>query len=83
VPLARFSGADVQLNGREVSEQEFAVWADDYFKRKAERVLYVQVSPDGKLNAEHVLTRIVRSYPDLHLRQVEFGFTCPKLTKRK
>jgi hypothetical protein len=79
VPVAVFTAATVKLNGRAVSEQALNVWANNYYKRKAERALWVQIPPDGNITAERALVQIVRVYPDLQLRQVEFGFTCPKL----
>jgi TonB family protein len=78
-PVARFSSSVIDLNGRTVTVQELQDWAANYYKRKAERVLWVQVAPDAMTNAERTMMTLLRVFPDLRVRQVEFGFTCPKL----
>ena len=81
VPLARFANSSLELKGRTVSEQELLDWATTYYRTKVERGLWIEVSTESKGNAEHALLPLLRLYPDLQLRQVQFGFTCPKLWK--
>jgi hypothetical protein len=81
VPLARFARSSLELNGRNISEQGLADWAERYYKTKAERGLWLEISPEANADAEHALLPLLRLYPDLQLRQVDFGFTCPKLQK--
>ncbi|MGA7460704.1 MAG: hypothetical protein WBW69_10785 [Candidatus Korobacteraceae bacterium] len=81
VPFARFANSSLELNGRTVSEQELRDWAAKYYRTKVERGLWVEVSPESEGNAEHALLPLLRLYPDLQLRRVQFGFTCPKLQK--
>jgi hypothetical protein len=83
VPLAVFDAGTVQLNGRAASERELSEWADEYYKARAERALWVQISPESAALAERALIPIVRVYPDLQLRRVQFGFTCPKVAKQE
>lgn len=79
VPLVRFSGSGARLNGRPVSDARLLEWATGYYATKAERALWVQISPEAASNAERALGAIVRKYPDLQLRQVDFNFSCPKV----
>lgn len=81
VPLVRFSGSAISLNGRSTSEQQLSSWAETYYQPKVERALWVEVSPDGMENADRALLPLLRRFPDLHLRQVAFGFACPKVGK--
>jgi hypothetical protein len=81
VPLARFAHSSLELNGRNVSEQGLLDWAEQYYTAKAERGLWVEISSESRANAEPALLPLLRLYPDLQLRQVDFGFTCPKLQK--
>lgn len=83
VPFAVFSAGTVHLNARAASEQELNAWANQYYKAKAERALWVQISPDSTALAKRALTPIIRAYPDLQLRRVQFGFACPKVAKQK
>jgi hypothetical protein len=80
VPLARFTDT-IELNGRLMSEQDLQHWANTYYRNKAERALWVEVDTAGQAKADHALLPLLRTYPNLHLRQVEFGFSCPKLPK--
>lgn len=81
VPLARFAHSSLELNGRTISEQRLVDWAERYYKTKTERGLWLEISPEANADAEHALLPLLRLYPDLQLRQVDFGFTCPKLQK--
>lgn len=81
VPIARFAGASIELNGREVTPDGLYEWAQKHYKHKAERALHVQIAPDGMANANNALAPLSRLHPDLRLRRVEFGFTCPKLDR--
>jgi len=79
VPVARFAGTAINLNGRDVTADGLYGWAEKYYERKSDRVLYVQIEADSMANAEHALEPIVRLYPSFMVRRVEVGFTCPKL----
>ncbi len=81
VPVAEFTGSTVQLNGHLSSERELAAWAHDYYKAKAEKALWVEISPDGMGTAERALKPIIQTYPDLQLRRVDFDFRCPNVPK--
>jgi len=54
-------------------------WASEYLERKAERALWVQIAEGSVEDAEKALEPLVRMFPDLHVRQVEFGFSGPKI----
>ena len=56
-------------------------WAKEYYEHKFERVLYVQILPDSRSDAERATLSLTRMFPDLRVRQVEFGFTCPKIQR--
>jgi hypothetical protein len=79
VLVARFAGTLINLNGRGVTADGLYGWAEKYYERKAERVLYVQIALDSMANAEHALEPLVRLHPNFMVRRVNFGFTCPKL----
>jgi len=78
VPVAVFTASTVELNGQPSSERELATWAHDYYKAKSEKALWVKISADGTVTAERALTPLIRTYPDLQLRRVDFDFRCPK-----
>ena len=42
----------------------------------AEQALWVQLSPEDRPIAERALLPVVKSFPQLHLRQVDPGFAC-------
>jgi hypothetical protein len=78
VPLVRFVGSKIELNGAQSSEAELLDWAQKKYKNMAEQALWVQVAPDDKPRAEHALLPLVKSLPQLQLRQVDPSFTCSK-----
>lgn len=78
-PVVRFSGTAIDLNARAVTTKELHDWASKYFERKAERALWVQIAEGHVGDAEQALEPLVRMYPDLHVRQIEFDFSCPKI----
>jgi hypothetical protein len=72
----------MKLNGTAATMEALREWAKEYYEHKFERVLYVQISPDSRSDAERaMLSLTTRMFPDLHVRQVEFGFTCPKIQR--
>lgn len=79
VPVARFSGTAITIFGRGTTAQELQDWAKKYYERKIERALWVQIAPGSSRNAEQALLPIVGMFPDLHVFQVDYGFSCPKL----
>ena len=81
VPLVRFVGSKIELNGGQSSEAELLDWAQKKYKNMAEQVLWIQVSADDKPRAEHALLPLVKSLPQLQLRLVDPGFTCSKQRK--
>ena len=78
VPLVRFARSTIELNGVASSERELLDWAQKRYPKMAEQTLWVQVSPDNRPIAEHALLPLVQRFPQLHLRQVDPGFTCLK-----
>ncbi len=83
VPVVIITAASIQLNGQVASEQQLKTWANDYYKNRTERALWVEIAPDGAANAQYALRPIAEIYPELQLRQVRFGFVCPKLAGNK
>ena len=79
VPNVRFSGNAIVLNGRTTTANDLREWAKKYYEHKVERGLWVQIAPGDVANAERVLIPVVQMFPDLQVRQVEFGFSCPKI----
>lgn len=79
VPVVRFSGAAIDLFGRTTTPHDLQEWAKKYYEHKVERGLWVQIAPGDVENAERELLPLVRMFPDLQLRQVDFGFSCPKI----
>jgi len=80
-PVVKFSGRALELNGRAATIEALREWAREYYEHKIERLLYVQISPEARSDAERAMLSLTRMFPDLHVRQVEFGFTCPKIQK--
>ncbi len=83
VPLVRFVGSTIELNGAPSSEGELLDWAQKRYRNMAEQVLWVQVSPEDKARAERALLPLVKSLPRLGLRLVDPVFTCGKQGKDK
>jgi len=83
VPIAVFTAATVQLNGRPSSAEALNRWGDDYYRTKFEKALWVKISADGNKTAERALAPLIRTYPDLQLRRVDFEFQCPKISNRR
>lgn len=83
VPLVRFVGSTIELNGAPSSEGELLDWAQKRYRNMAEQVLWVQVSPEDKARAERALLPLVKSLPRLGLRLVDPAFTCGKQGKDK
>lgn len=83
VPLIRFVSSSMELNGVPSSEEELLDWAKKRYRNMAERVLWVQASPEERQMAERALLPLVRSLPHLELRLVDPGFTCSKQQKDK
>lgn len=77
-PVLRFSKNRMGFGQHEISEQELMAWAKEYYKTKAYRGLFIEFQPESSPKVNHVLTMLLQAYPDMHLRQVEYGFTCPK-----
>ena len=80
-PVVKFSGQGIERNGRAETMEALLEWGKNYSERKVERVLYVQISPDSRSDAERAISPLTRMFPDLHVRQVEFGFSCPKIQR--
>jgi hypothetical protein len=78
-PVAKFSGTAIDLLGRPATTSDLQNWAMKYYEQKAERGLWVEIAPGSVGNAEQALLPLVRMFPDLQVRQVEFGFSCPKI----
>jgi len=83
VPAAKFSGTAIDLLGRPATTKDLQDWAMRYYEHKVERALWVQIAPGSVGNAEQALGPLVRMFPDLQVRQVEFGFSCPKIHNPK
>jgi hypothetical protein len=81
VPLVRFVGSTIELNGAQSSETELLEWAQKKYKNMAEQALWVQVSPDDRPRAERGLLPLAKSLPRLQFRLVDPGFTCGKERK--
>ena len=77
-PVVRFSGTAIDLFGRPVKPKDLQDWAMKYYEHKVARGLWVQIAPGSVGNAEQALAPVVRMFPDLHLFQIEYGFSCPK-----
>ncbi len=67
-PVAKFSGAAIDLFGRPVTTKDLQDWATKYYEHKVERALWVQIAPDSVGNAEQALLPLVRMFPDLQVR---------------
>ena len=78
-PVVRFSGDTIDLFGRPGTPKDLEDWVSKYYEHKVERALWVQIAPGSFDNAELALVPLVRMFPDLQIRQVEFGFNCPKI----
>ena len=78
VPYVRLSGTAIELFGRTTTAHDLQDWAKEYYEQKVERALWVQIAPGQIENTERALSPLVRMFPDLQVRQVDFGFTCPK-----
>jgi hypothetical protein len=83
VPLVRFIGSTMELNGVPSSERELLDWAQKKYPIMAEQALWVQLSPENRPIAERALLPVVKSFPRLHLRQVDSGFMCLTQPKGK
>jgi hypothetical protein len=75
VPLVRFVGSTIELNGTPSSAGELLDWARKKYKNTAEQALWVQVSPEDRPIAEHALMPLVQAWPRLDLRLVDPSFT--------
>ena len=78
-PVVAFIGNEIQVGGKAATIDSLKESASKYYEHKAERVMFIQVGPDGTVNAERATKLLVERFPDLQVRQVEYGFTCPKL----
>ena len=78
-PVAKFSGTTIDLFGRTATTKDLEEWAAKYYEHKVARALWVQIAPGSVDNAERALVPLIRMFPDLQARQVEFGFSCPKI----
>lgn len=76
VPLVRFVGSSLELNGRPSSDRELLDWAQEKYPKMAEQVLWIQVAHEDQPIAARALLPVVRSFPQLHLRRVDPAFTC-------
>ena len=80
-PVVKFSGRAIELNNTAATMETLRDWARKYYEHKVERVLYVQISPDSRSDAARVLLLLTQLLPDLHVRLVEFGFSCPNIQR--
>jgi len=76
VPLVRFVGSAMELNGRPSSDRELLDWAQKKYPKMAEQALWIQVANKDQPIAERALLPIVRLFPQFHLRRVDPAFTC-------
>jgi hypothetical protein len=84
VPLVRFAGSTIELNGALSSEHELLDWAQKKYRNMAEQALWVQISPEDRPAAERALLPLIQSLPNLHLRLVDDpSFTCQRQQKNK
>ena len=76
VPLVRFEGSTMELNGVPSSESKLLNWAREKYKNMAEQTLWVQASPEDRPRAERALLPLIQCLPRLQFRLVDPGFTC-------
>jgi hypothetical protein len=79
VPVVRFEGSGIQLNGTPTSATDLLAWALKEYVNRAEQVMYVQFSSENKLTADRALLPIAKAFPSLQIRRADFTFFCPKL----
>lgn len=81
-PVVRFSATTIDLGGRKATAKDLLDWAMRYYDDKAVRVLFVQIAPGSDGNAEQAIKPLVLVFPNLYVRQVDFGFSCPKIHRK-
>lgn len=79
VPVIRFEGSRIELNGTSTSANDLLTWALKRYTNLPEQAVWVQFLPDNKLAADQALLPIVKALPRLQIRRADFNFTCPKL----
>ena len=77
VPYVQIEKGSFRLNGSEVSDDEFLVWGKQYYERKAEKGLWVQILSDAA--DLHQLTLLHKMFHDINFREISPTFhACPK-----
>lgn len=76
VPLVRFVGTTINLNGNAVSQEQLVTWTEHNYRNLAEQALWVQIAPGSEAEAERSLLPLVVALPKLQLRRVQFSFSC-------
>jgi hypothetical protein len=79
VPVVRFEGPRILLNGVTTSANDLLAWAQKRCTKLAEQALWVQFSSDNKLSADRALLPVAKALPRLQIRRADFNFSCPKL----
>jgi hypothetical protein len=79
VPVVRFEGPRILLNGVTTSADDLLAWAQKRYSKLAEQAVWVQFSSDNTLSGDHALLPIAEALPRLQIRRVDFNFNCAKL----
>jgi hypothetical protein len=79
VPVVRFEGPRILLNGVTTSADDLLAWAQKRYSKLAEQAVWVQFSSDNTLSVDHALLPIAEALPRLQIRRVDFNFNCAKL----
>jgi hypothetical protein len=78
VPVIRFEGPRIELNGTSTSANDLLTWALKRYTNLPEQAVWVQFSPENKPTADQALLPIVKALPRLQIRRADFNFRCPK-----
>jgi len=83
VPVVRFEGSRIELNGTATSANDLREWALKKYANLPEQAVWVQFSQESKPTADRALLPIAMALPRLQIRRAEFAFSCPKLLAPK
>lgn len=79
VPVVRFEGSIIRLNGLVTSANDLREWALRKYKNLPEQAVWVQFTQENQNTADDALVPIHMALPRLQIRRTEFTFVCPKL----
>jgi hypothetical protein len=79
VPVVRFEGSAIRLNGKSTSANDLQDWAMRKYRNLPEQAVWVQFLDVDEVSADQALLPIAMVLPSLQIRRADFSFYCPRL----